>query len=98
MEEAVKFLTPLKHLVRDKIDTHLLAFEIYFRKGRTGTRPTLSFVPPHMGLSALELRTKILGTSINGIEVISMLQAKMHNCKQLGQINIVLFLHCRNNQ
>uniref|UniRef100_A0A3Q4HUL6 N-alpha-acetyltransferase 15, NatA auxiliary subunit n=1 Tax=Neolamprologus brichardi TaxID=32507 RepID=A0A3Q4HUL6_NEOBR len=26
------FLTPLKHLVKDKIDTHLLAFEIYFRK------------------------------------------------------------------
>lgn len=24
---------PLKYLVKDKIDTHLLAFEIYFRKG-----------------------------------------------------------------
>lgn len=33
LEEAVKFLIPLKHLVKDKIDTHLLAFEIYFRKG-----------------------------------------------------------------
>ena len=33
LEEAVKFLMPLKHLVKDKIDTHLLAFEIYFRKG-----------------------------------------------------------------
>uniref|UniRef100_A0A3Q4I283 N-alpha-acetyltransferase 15, NatA auxiliary subunit n=1 Tax=Neolamprologus brichardi TaxID=32507 RepID=A0A3Q4I283_NEOBR len=32
LEEAIKFLTPLKHLVKDKIDTHLLAFEIYFRK------------------------------------------------------------------
>ncbi|MEQ2181460.1 hypothetical protein GOODEAATRI_011852 [Goodea atripinnis] len=32
LEEAVKFLTPLKHLVKDKIETHLLAFEIYFRK------------------------------------------------------------------
>uniref|UniRef100_A0A8C2WJU4 N-alpha-acetyltransferase 15, NatA auxiliary subunit n=1 Tax=Cyclopterus lumpus TaxID=8103 RepID=A0A8C2WJU4_CYCLU len=32
LEEAVKFLIPLKHLVKDKIDTHLLAFEIYFRK------------------------------------------------------------------
>ncbi|KAF0037930.1 hypothetical protein F2P81_010804 [Scophthalmus maximus] len=32
LEEAVKFLMPLKHLVKDKIDTHLLAFEIYFRK------------------------------------------------------------------
>lgn len=33
LEEAVKFLIPLKHLVKDTIDTHLLAFEIYFRKG-----------------------------------------------------------------
>uniref|UniRef100_A0A8C5HM87 N(alpha)-acetyltransferase 15, NatA auxiliary subunit a n=1 Tax=Gouania willdenowi TaxID=441366 RepID=A0A8C5HM87_GOUWI len=34
LEEAVKFLIPLKHLVKDKIDTHLLAFEIYFRKDK----------------------------------------------------------------
>lgn len=27
---------PLKHLVKEKIDTHLLAFEIYFRKGGGG--------------------------------------------------------------
>lgn len=33
LEEAVKFLIPLKNLVRCKIETHLLAFEIYFRKG-----------------------------------------------------------------
>ncbi|KAM4622044.1 N-alpha-acetyltransferase 15, NatA auxiliary subunit a [Polymixia lowei] len=32
LEEAVKFLIPLKNLVRCKIETHLLAFEIYFRK------------------------------------------------------------------
>ncbi|CAL8264380.1 unnamed protein product [Lota lota] len=32
LEEAVKFLIPLKTLVRNKIETHLLAFEIYFRK------------------------------------------------------------------
>ncbi|XP_048826423.1 N-alpha-acetyltransferase 15, NatA auxiliary subunit a [Brienomyrus brachyistius] len=32
LEEAVKFLTPLKTLVKNKIETHLLAFEIYFRK------------------------------------------------------------------
>lgn len=37
LEEAVKFLIPLKNLVRNKIETHLLAFEIYFRKGRTDT-------------------------------------------------------------
>uniref|UniRef100_A0A8C7XDM9 N-alpha-acetyltransferase 15, NatA auxiliary subunit n=1 Tax=Oryzias sinensis TaxID=183150 RepID=A0A8C7XDM9_9TELE len=33
LEEAIKFLMPLKQLVKEKIDTHLLAFEIYFRKG-----------------------------------------------------------------
>lgn len=33
LDEAVKFLTPLKNLVKNKIDTHLLAFEIYLRKG-----------------------------------------------------------------
>ncbi|KAM6923930.1 N-alpha-acetyltransferase 15, NatA auxiliary subunit-like [Xenentodon cancila] len=32
LEEAVKFLIPLKNLVRNKLETHLLAFEIYFRK------------------------------------------------------------------
>ena len=33
LEEAVKFLTPLRNLVKEEIETHLLAFEIYFRKG-----------------------------------------------------------------
>ncbi|XP_054019062.1 N-alpha-acetyltransferase 16, NatA auxiliary subunit isoform X2 [Dryobates pubescens] len=34
LEEAIKFLTPLKNLIGDEIETHLLAFEIYFRKGK----------------------------------------------------------------
>ncbi|ETE59562.1 N-alpha-acetyltransferase 16, NatA auxiliary subunit, partial [Ophiophagus hannah] len=34
LEEAIKFLIPLKNLAADNIDTHLLAFEIYFRKGK----------------------------------------------------------------
>ncbi|KAM7321271.1 hypothetical protein ACRRTK_019363 [Alexandromys fortis] len=34
LEEAIKFLTPLKTLAADNIQTHLLAFEIYFRKGK----------------------------------------------------------------
>ncbi|XP_015480603.1 N-alpha-acetyltransferase 15, NatA auxiliary subunit [Parus major] len=32
LEEAIKFLIPLKNLVKNKIETHLFAFEIYFRK------------------------------------------------------------------
>ncbi|KAJ7396793.1 N-alpha-acetyltransferase 16, NatA auxiliary subunit [Pitangus sulphuratus] len=34
LEEAIKFLIPLKNLIGDEIETHLLAFEIYFRKGK----------------------------------------------------------------
>ncbi|KAF4090563.1 hypothetical protein AMELA_G00054440 [Ameiurus melas] len=34
LDEAVKFLIPLKTLVKNKIETHLLAFEIYFRKDK----------------------------------------------------------------
>ncbi|KAM3934345.1 N-alpha-acetyltransferase 16, NatA auxiliary subunit isoform 1-T1 [Leptodactylus fuscus] len=34
LEEAIKFLTPLKTLAANNIQTHLLAFEIYFRKGK----------------------------------------------------------------
>ncbi|KAL1780933.1 N-alpha-acetyltransferase 16, auxiliary subunit [Sigmodon hispidus] len=34
LEEAIKFLIPLKSLAADNIYTHLLAFEIYFRKGK----------------------------------------------------------------
>ncbi|KAM4699074.1 N-alpha-acetyltransferase 16, NatA auxiliary subunit [Discoglossus pictus] len=34
LDEAIKFLTPLKSLAANNIHTHLLAFEIYFRKGR----------------------------------------------------------------
>ncbi|MEE6471069.1 hypothetical protein FKM82_009170 [Ascaphus truei] len=34
LEEAIKFLAPLKSLAANNIHTHLLAFEIYFRKGK----------------------------------------------------------------
>ncbi|OWR47195.1 putative NMDA receptor-regulated protein [Danaus plexippus plexippus] len=33
LEQALKFLQPLRTLAADRIDTHLMAFEIYFRKG-----------------------------------------------------------------
>ncbi|XP_012255757.2 N-alpha-acetyltransferase 15, NatA auxiliary subunit [Athalia rosae] len=35
LEQAVKFLQPLQELASDRIETHLMAFEIYYRKGRT---------------------------------------------------------------
>ncbi|RWS22918.1 N-alpha-acetyltransferase 15: NatA auxiliary subunit-like protein, partial [Leptotrombidium deliense] len=34
LDEAIKFLKPLQLLARERIDTHLLAFEIYYRKGK----------------------------------------------------------------
>lgn len=48
LEEAVKFLTPLKNLVKDEIETHLLAFEIYFRKGESGSIMHKSGLFAHM--------------------------------------------------
>lgn len=33
LEQAIKFLLPLRTLAADRIETHLMAFEIYFRKG-----------------------------------------------------------------
>ncbi|XP_033217109.1 N-alpha-acetyltransferase 15, NatA auxiliary subunit isoform X1 [Belonocnema kinseyi] len=35
LEQAIKFLQPLQELASDRIETHLMAFEIYIRKGRT---------------------------------------------------------------
>ena len=32
--EAVKFLRPLQQLASNRLDTHIAAFEIYFRKNR----------------------------------------------------------------
>ncbi|XP_013141086.1 PREDICTED: N-alpha-acetyltransferase 15, NatA auxiliary subunit-like [Papilio polytes] len=32
LEQAIKFLLPLRTLAADRIETHLMAFEIYFRK------------------------------------------------------------------
>jgi len=34
LEEAIKFLIPLQNLARNRLETHLMAFEIYSRKGK----------------------------------------------------------------
>ncbi|KAJ2941158.1 hypothetical protein O0L34_g10393 [Tuta absoluta] len=34
LEQAIKFLQPLRTLAADRIETHLMAFDIYFRKER----------------------------------------------------------------
>ena len=34
LEQAIKFLLPLQDLAANKIETHLMAFEIYIRKGK----------------------------------------------------------------
>lgn len=67
LEEAVKFLIPLKHLVKEKIDTHLLAFEIYFRKG--GQRLLLRSCPHHFSqfltVSSFRLREIHVDAPVN---------------------------------
>jgi len=34
LDEAIKFLIPLQTLATERIETHLMAFEIYYRKGK----------------------------------------------------------------
>ncbi|CAG9856558.1 unnamed protein product [Phyllotreta striolata] len=34
LEQAIKFLQPLQTLAKDRIETHLMAFELYYRKRR----------------------------------------------------------------
>lgn len=34
LDEAIKFLVPLQTLAKERIETHLMAFEIYYRKGK----------------------------------------------------------------
>lgn len=36
LEQAIKFLQPLQELASNRIETHLMAFEIYIRKGILG--------------------------------------------------------------
>ena len=33
LDQAIKFLKPLQQLASERIETHLMAFEIYYRKG-----------------------------------------------------------------
>ncbi len=35
LQEAIKFLQPLQQLAAKDLETHLFAFEIYYRKGTT---------------------------------------------------------------
>lgn len=39
LEEALRFLKPLQTLSGDTIETHIVAFEIYFRKGKRIIEP-----------------------------------------------------------
>lgn len=34
LEQAIKFLQPLQLLAKNKIETHLMAFEVYYRKSK----------------------------------------------------------------
>uniref|UniRef100_A0A669B0M0 N-alpha-acetyltransferase 15, NatA auxiliary subunit a n=1 Tax=Oreochromis niloticus TaxID=8128 RepID=A0A669B0M0_ORENI len=55
LDEAVKFLIPLKNLVRKKVETHLLAFEIYFRKAAK----MMVYLEPSSDKMACEIATAL---------------------------------------
>lgn len=47
LDQAVKFLQPLQTLCSDLLETHLMAYEIYSRKGRAVRVTILIHVEPH---------------------------------------------------
>ena len=61
LEEANRFLTPLLLLASDKINTHLAAFEIYFRRGKVllmlrAIKQCLNLLPDHLQLHSCLVR------------------------------------------
>lgn len=61
LEQAIKFLQPLQKLASDNLETHLMAFEIYLRKGRTllmlqSIRRAFTLAPNHPAFHACWVR------------------------------------------
>ena len=48
LAEAIRFLTPLQMLASNSLSTHLLAFEIYYRKGKESSMHTDIHVSGYM--------------------------------------------------
>lgn len=44
LEQAIKFLQPLQSFARDRIETHLMAFEVYYRKRKKLTLDIAMFL------------------------------------------------------
>uniref|UniRef100_A0A7N8Y730 N-alpha-acetyltransferase 15, NatA auxiliary subunit a n=1 Tax=Mastacembelus armatus TaxID=205130 RepID=A0A7N8Y730_9TELE len=92
LEEAVKFLIPLKNLVRNKIETHLLAFEIYFRKEKyllmlQSVKRAVAIEPSNPWLHQCLVRFfKRVSESVNLAEVVRMV-LKQEISRLFGESN-----------
>ena len=68
MEEAARFLKPLQLLASDNMQTHVLAFEIYFRKNKLllmlqSLKRGHSLDPSHHALHECRIKFLKLGTT-----------------------------------
>ncbi|EGW07011.1 NMDA receptor-regulated protein 1 [Cricetulus griseus] len=87
LEEAIKFLTPLKNLVKNKIETHLFAFEIYFRKAAK----MVYYLDSSSQKRAIELATTLDGSLNNRnlqtcMEVLEALcDGSLGDCKEAAE-------------
>ncbi|ELW69173.1 N-alpha-acetyltransferase 15, NatA auxiliary subunit [Tupaia chinensis] len=88
LEEAIKFLTPLKNLVKNKIETHLFAFEIYFRKAAK----MVYYLDPSSQKRAIELATTLDESLTNRnlqtcVEVLEALcDGSLGDCKEAAEV------------
>ncbi|EQB79048.1 N(alpha)-acetyltransferase 15, NatA auxiliary subunit isoform 2 [Camelus ferus] len=88
LEEAIKFLTPLKNLVKNKIETHLFAFEIYFRKAAK----MVYYLDPSSQKRAIELATTLDESLTNRnlqtcMEVLEALcDGSLGDCKEAAEV------------
>ena len=58
LAEAIRFLTPLQMLASNSLSTHLLAFEIYYRKGKGSFRHHVPYAC-HYNLLLIKSRSRL---------------------------------------
>ena len=82
LQEAIKFLQPLQQLAAKDPETHLFAFEIYYRKGTFLFDDAFDFARPLNVLSSTAI------SAIFSAKDISFLFGKLYKGKLFNQSNL----------
>ncbi|XP_012285201.1 N-alpha-acetyltransferase 15, NatA auxiliary subunit [Orussus abietinus] len=96
LEQAIKFLQPLQQLASNRIETHLMAFEIYYRKGRTllmlqsiKRAHRLDANNPELHACLVRFRQHVAGATLEGAvaEVVSRQTRDVYGTSSAAQLN-----------